>query len=172
MGLAELNWRTFSVNAPTATTAVAIKPANLATDSVTRSGRTVTVTTSTAHKLVSGQPVIISGATQTEYNGAFTITVTSSTTFTYQLKEGQEPDTPATGTPVVEQSPRTQRAILKAAEANSADITIGPNSDADYCTLSAGQEYLVENPPGSKSKLENWYFKSASDNQNLSVLFV
>jgi hypothetical protein len=43
----------------------------------------VTVTTATAHGLVSGASVTISGASPTAYNGTFPITVTGANTFTY-----------------------------------------------------------------------------------------
>lgn len=68
----------------------------LAVTSVTRSGTTVTVTTSAKHGLVSTQEIQVRGATQTEYNGMHVITVTGDDTFTYQLTT--TPATPATGT--------------------------------------------------------------------------
>jgi RHS repeat-associated protein len=46
---------------------------------------TVTVTTALPHGLTTGASVTISGATQAEFNGTYTITVTSSTAFTYTL---------------------------------------------------------------------------------------
>ena len=64
--------------------------------SITRSGTTATVTTATAHGFSTGQKVVISGATQTDYNGAFTVTVSSTTQFTYTV--ANSPATPATGT--------------------------------------------------------------------------
>ena len=53
--------------------------------SITRSGTTATLTTSTAHGLITGAVVVISGATSSVYNGTYTITVTGSTTFTYVM---------------------------------------------------------------------------------------
>ena len=70
-----------------------------AVSSITRSGTTATVTTATAHGFTTGQKVVISGATQADYNGAFTVTVTSSTVFTYTV--ANSPTTPATGTILV-----------------------------------------------------------------------
>lgn len=64
--------------------------------SITRSGSTATVTTATAHGFQTGQYVTIAGATQTEYNGLFAVTVTSTTVFTYTVSGS--PATPATGT--------------------------------------------------------------------------
>lgn len=54
--------------------------------SITRVGTTATLTTSTAHGLSSGNSVTVYGVTnETLYNGTFSITVTSSTTFTYTM---------------------------------------------------------------------------------------
>ncbi len=64
--------------------------------SITRSGAVATVTTLTNHRLVDTESVVIGTAAETEYNGTFTITTTSPTTFTYAV--GGTPATPATGT--------------------------------------------------------------------------
>ena len=64
--------------------------------SITRSGTTATVTLPVAHLLKDMTVVRISGATQTDYNGDFAITVTGATTFTYTV--ANSPATPATGT--------------------------------------------------------------------------
>ncbi len=66
--------------------------------SLTSSGTTATVTTSSAHGLVTDNRVVISGATETPYNGTFRITVTGSTTFTYTMASSTT--SPATGTPI------------------------------------------------------------------------
>jgi hypothetical protein len=63
--------------------------------SITRSSSTATVTTTYPHGFLTGDSVLVSGADQTEYNGAQTITVTSSTAFTYTVSG--TPTTPATG---------------------------------------------------------------------------
>lgn len=63
--------------------------------SITRSGATATATV-TAHGYTTGQFVNTQGATQTEYNGKFTITVVDANTFTYPVTG--TPATPATGT--------------------------------------------------------------------------
>ena len=44
-----------------------------------------TLTTTTPHGLSTGQSVTVSGATPSQYNGTFTITVTSTTEFTYTM---------------------------------------------------------------------------------------
>lgn len=66
------------------------------TVTITRSGSTATATTPAQHTFYVGQLVRISGATQTEYNGIFTITAVTSTTFDYTVSG--TPATPATGT--------------------------------------------------------------------------
>lgn len=69
---------------------------NVSISSITRTGGTATVTTSSAHGLATGELVTIYGAAQTAYNITATVTVTSSTTFTYTVTGA--PTTPATGT--------------------------------------------------------------------------
>jgi hypothetical protein len=64
--------------------------------SITRSSNTATVTTAAAHGLATGDYVTITGATQSDYNGIYQITVLSTTTFTYTV--ANTPVTPATGT--------------------------------------------------------------------------
>lgn len=64
--------------------------------SITRAGTTATVTTAAAHGFGSGEDITIAGAAQAEYNGVQQITVTSTTTFTFEVSGA--PATPATGT--------------------------------------------------------------------------
>ena len=56
--------------------------------SITRGGTgnlTATLTTASAHGLVTGNRVTVSGATPAEFNGTYVITVTGATTFTYTM---------------------------------------------------------------------------------------
>lgn len=71
----------------------------IAITSITRSSQIATLTSTTAHNLLTGDYVTISGAAQAEYNGTFVITVTTPTTFTYTVTG--TPATPATGTLVL-----------------------------------------------------------------------
>lgn len=102
--------------------------------SITRSGSTATVTTSAPHTLVTGDNVTISGATQTEYNGTYTITVTGGSTFTYTVTG--TPATPATGSPVI----ATEGAYYAATDFTKGAV-IGANggwheiTDADFTGL-------------------------------------
>ncbi|MCZ6897327.1 MAG: hypothetical protein O7D95_01270 [Betaproteobacteria bacterium] len=73
------------------------EPVVVSVTSITRSGTTVTVTTTTDHGLQEGQAVVIAGAVETDYNGTFDVaSVTSSTVYTYEIST--TPTTPATGT--------------------------------------------------------------------------
>jgi hypothetical protein len=77
-------------------TAVAVEITNWDLEaSITRSGTTATVTTTTPHGLTTGQSVSIAGAEQDDYNITATITVVSATVFTYTV--AGSPTTPATG---------------------------------------------------------------------------
>lgn len=71
----------------------------LAVTSVTRVDSTVTVVTNAAHGYVTGADVELKGATQTDYNGRWNITVLDEVTFTFTLYTS--PTTPATGTILV-----------------------------------------------------------------------
>ncbi len=73
--------------------------------SITSSNGVATVTTSSSHYYSAGKTITISGALPYQYNGSFPITVTSATTFTYEIPLAQtttststSPATPATGT--------------------------------------------------------------------------
>jgi hypothetical protein len=94
---------TFKVNAAefTANTrTVDLGPIAFATaSSVTRSGTTATLASTglvAALGLVTGETVVVSGANQTAYNGAQTITVVDADTITFTVSGS--PTTPATGT--------------------------------------------------------------------------
>ena len=53
--------------------------------SITRSGTTATLTTASAHGLITGNRVTITGATANDYNGTYVITYVSPTVFTYVM---------------------------------------------------------------------------------------
>jgi len=56
--------------------------------SITRGGTgnlTATLVTASAHSLVTGNTITVAGATPTEFNGTYRITVTNATTFTYTM---------------------------------------------------------------------------------------
>jgi hypothetical protein len=73
--------------------------------SITRASTTATVT-ATAHGFTTGDQVNIRGATQTDYNGDFIVTVTDANTFTYTVSGS--PATPATGTIIANNGPEVR----------------------------------------------------------------
>lgn len=94
---ADLSFRMYGASFTSTTRTVNLgQLRSAAVSGITRSGTTATVTTATAHGFSTGQKVVISGATQTDYNGAFTVAVSSTTQFTYTV--ANSPATPATGT--------------------------------------------------------------------------
>lgn len=81
-------------------TGTIFKP-QLNADNLTSSGTTVTVTTKYPHGLLPGATVIVSGCTESAYNGTFTVaSAATALTFTYTALSTPSAS-PATGTPVV-----------------------------------------------------------------------
>jgi len=77
-----------------ATTTTAVTISSIAR---TSPSATATVTTATAHGLITGNRVTISGASESTFNGTFVITVTGASTFTY-TSTGTSTVTSVTGT--------------------------------------------------------------------------
>ena len=75
-----------------------LKPA-LEIDSITSSGTTCTVTCKQVHGLSAGANIKVSGATETAYNGVFTVTATTPTTVTYTAASTPSAS-PASGFPI------------------------------------------------------------------------
>jgi hypothetical protein len=70
-------------------------------NTITRGGTgnlTATLTTAAAHGLITKNKVVISGATEANYNGTYVITVTSPTTFTYTMATAPAADATVVGT--------------------------------------------------------------------------
>lgn len=99
--------------------------------SITRSGSTATVTTSSPHPYETGQSIRIAGADQAAYNGVQTITVTGASTFTYAV--AGSPATPATGTLTASRGVPLETANEEAAPA---DVTFtSPDNEVDQVEL-------------------------------------
>ena len=65
---------------------------------ITHVGAVATLTTATAHGLATGNRVTISGATSSDYNGTYYITVTGANTFTYTMATTPAADATVVGT--------------------------------------------------------------------------
>ena len=59
--------------------------AGAAIGTLTNVTTTATAVTNTAHGLVTGDTIVMTGCTPSDYNGTFTVTVVDSTTFTYTM---------------------------------------------------------------------------------------
>jgi hypothetical protein len=130
----DLTFRMYGANFTSTTRTITLGQLRGATvSSLTRSGSTATLTTSTPHGFTTGQKVVISGAAQTDYNGAFTVTVTGPTTFTFTV--AGSPVTPATGTIRVSAGDVTDLVALAGVE------RISSQTDA---------EFIFERPDGSQ----------------------
>lgn len=79
-------------------TAALAAPTGSATVTLSRSGDTVTATSTAAHGFADGASVTIAGATPTDYNGAKTITYVDATHFTFTLAEAPTITDTATAT--------------------------------------------------------------------------
>lgn len=70
-------------------------------------------------------------------------------------------------------SQSAQKIVFIAPAANASTITIGPNSNANAFTLSAGDApFIVEAPPNYKMDLGAWYMKQANTADKLVILYV
>ena len=68
---------------------------------ITRGGTgnlTATLTTASAHNLVTGNTITVAGAIPTQFNGTYRITVTGATTFTYTMAAAPSGDATTVGT--------------------------------------------------------------------------
>lgn len=90
--------------------------------SITLDGTTATVTTSTAHGLADGDPVKISGANQSGYNGIWQIRYVSTTIFTIEVAAGLT--TPATGTILAYPYTETYYKFTKYADCAGVDLML------------------------------------------------
>lgn len=104
------------------------------TVTITRSGSTATATcVGGAHPFVTGQKVVISGATQADYNGSYAVTVITPLQFTYTV--ANSPATPATGT----------------IRAQAGDVTdLVALAGVERITNATDVEFIFERPDGSQ----------------------
>ena len=67
-------------------------------NTITHVGAVATVTTASAHGLITGNQITITGCTPSAYNGTFVITKTGNTTFTYTMASTPASDATVVGT--------------------------------------------------------------------------
>lgn len=105
-------------------TSATITAQSIVINSITRVGTTATATTSSEHLLASNISVTISGADQSAYNGAKTITVTAANTFTFDVSGS--PTTPATG---------SMLASYSTASISVTSVEFGQDTNSDSGTI-------------------------------------
>jgi uncharacterized phage protein gp47/JayE len=99
--------------------------------SLTRSGSLVQAIVAEPHSLATGMTVTISGATETDYNGTYVVTLVDDVTFNYTITG--TPSSPATGSPKY--------------EADFASVRVEANTDTGNLTnLGASAQLTLINP--------------------------
>ena len=112
--------------------AVTIQANSITVSSITRVGTIATATLSSSQSLFTGLSVTISGATPSQYNGTFTITVTGATTFTYVM--ASDPMASASGTMLAAFT--TAILTVRSTQFQTADIDVNqdPNAPLTFST--------------------------------------
>ena len=170
---------TTSSSANTATSLAAVNAtaaANGLTCPVTLGSNQATFTATAAHGFVSGQPVLISGANDANFNGYFQVQVVSPTVFTYNMP-GIPAASPDPGAPVAS-TLLVRKWWLTCLVTNTAAITLGPTTSATGITLNPGQFIdmghvfpSADALPGM-IELATWNCKSTSASQPFTILYV
>ena len=122
-------------------------PGKLAVTSITHSGTTATVTTSSAHSLSSGAKVIMEGQAPDDYCGIYTITVTGASTLTYTM-----PTTPATNATTAGDMLYTRVLTLASASGSWNDALPAGKTSANILTDLAAN---FDNPTLTLTTLKN-----------------
>lgn len=125
---------------------VTATPASRAVTSITRSGTTATITFSSAIEFETGEQfqLVVTGATQTEYNGEFLATVTGASTATYTVSGS--PATPATGAIKYHFGGVYEDRVFVVCFVGDGD-EIGPASDPITCRVAPGQTVALASLP-------------------------
>lgn len=101
---------------------------------ISRNGSTVTVITDTNHLFETGVNVIISGATPSDYNGTYTVTITGPKTFTYTIPGS--PSTTITGTITATYTQKITREIVSLTRSGTiATVVLGSEHGYGETTL-------------------------------------
>lgn len=152
---------------------VTLAPPTITPASVSTAGVVASYVTTLPHRLTNGQRVGITGElTYPQFNGAFVVTVADPTHFSVTLPSA--PGGNATAANVrINWRAQAQWALLKAPAANTADVSFGPDANADYDTISAGAVYqLPIQAIDGKFDLATFSIKSVDASQVLNVLFI
>lgn len=107
---------------------------NKSITSITRSGTTATVTFGSAHAMSDGDPLLISGANQSDYNGIFQVSYVSTTILTVEV--ANSPVTPATGTLIGNAYAESYFKFTKYADCGGLDMVLHESDGHVYQILS------------------------------------
>lgn len=107
-------------------TSLTLNGSSVSVSSITRSGDVATVVTATAHDLEDGDPVLIAGANQSDYNGVKQISYISETSFSYAVENS--PTTPATGTITATRYAETYFKLTKHVRSLTRDLLLHESS--------------------------------------------
>lgn len=133
---------------------------NIATNGITVASNVVTVTTTAAHRLVTGAPVTVAGVTNTSFNGTFIITsVPSTTTFTYALTLA---NTTSTGGTVIGSANITSFST-------SGGITATFTTDVAH-GLEAGMGVLIAGTTGGTGTDGEWVVYSVGSSTQFTIV--
>ena len=147
-----------------------IKKEELTIASLTQTAGTATATVAAGHQLVTGDRVLIAGATETGYNGNFDITVTSSTTFTYAVPTATV--TPATGTPKLTLPYRTKKLTYIDVDTyrdegklvrDGDNIQAGEYCEPDCVVRKGDNNFIISGKPDREYTIEYVYFEMPVD---------
>ena len=97
--------------------------------SITLSGTTAVVTTPVAHGFIGGQSIIISGASQAEYNGTFVVSVIDATSFRYSITTGPEAPTTLGNITVTRGDGTTQSSAISSMTRSGTTVSVGTSSN-------------------------------------------
>ncbi len=140
--------------------------------SITRSSNTATVTI-TSHGYAVGDTVVISGASESDYNGTYTVaTVPDANTFTYTV--ANTPSTPASGTIICRQYDylRIGATAFRYGDAgNGATAAVGSGRfKIDFSSIQTAAVVVNTKSQGTDSNLEPLRILGSNSSNTLTVL--
>lgn len=122
----------------------------VAVTSLVSTSTTATCTTTAVHGYSTDDTVVVSGADQSEYNGTFRITVTSTTVFTYVMDSDPSVDT-ATGTLVLTKTPVFLYYRTQETDFDGTLTTTLPFVLKNYLAFQVSADFLASEGQESKS---------------------
>ncbi len=145
----------------------------IASNGAARTSNVVTITTTAAHNLIVGQVVIITGVTDTSFNGTFAIqTVPSTTTFTYSQTAGNA--TSGGGTVTSTSVQVKAQAVADSTKSDTATVSVlsGISISVSPKTATVGTTetfQFIATVTGSSNTNVTWLVNGGSANGTIST---